>query len=238
MARIKPGWYVLVFLLLYGLVMTLLLSRSNAALHQARLQTAQAEEVQKKTVAAPAGLWLPLPGARLPQDAAHLPGAPKAYRQGVNQGFDFYDGDSGVPVPYGAPVIASTAGTLVRVDNSYQEPTPAEWQALLKAVAHGATEEQLDVLRGRQIWLKTTDGKTLRYALLSGIRPGLKVGQQVYRGEVIGYVGNSGTADGVAGNHQGQRLHFEIWLPDGAFFGKGASPEEVRAKAATLFVGP
>lgn len=185
-----------------------------------------------------AGLWYPIPGARLPNSDNNLPGAPRAYRAGVSQGLDFHDGDVDVPVPYGAAVIASAAAQVIRADSSYVEMESGVWELLLDDVADGATEEELDKLRGRQVWLQTPAGVVLRYGHLESLANGVAVGRNVYRGQVIGYVGNSGTDDGVAGNRDGARLRFEIWEEDGDFFGEGADAAEVRLAAASLFVGP
>jgi len=125
------------------------------------------------------------------------------------------------------------------VDNDYSELSPEAWQQLLSEVAaSGATDEQLNRLRGRQIWLRTGDGTILRYGHLSSIADGLLVGQDVYRGQVVGYVGNSGTEDGNAGTRRGARLHFEVWPNEDSFFGQDLSPAELRQAAADLFVGP
>ncbi len=245
--RIKPGWYLLIFLLLYSVGISIALSRSNSALRELRLGQTQTSSETKQireaavgpgAVVAPEGLWFPIPGARIPENPAYLPGAERSYRQGVNQGFDFYGSDIGIPVSFGTPVVAAANSTVVRADNDYREQTPESWQELLTAVANGASEEQLDLLRGRQIWLKLDDGRTLRYGHLSGIAPGVVKDKQVYRGQVIGFVGNSGTDDGVAGKTSGVRLRFELWLSDGTFFGQGMAEEDLRLRAASLFVGP
>jgi len=184
------------------------------------------------------GLWYPIPGARLPQTDSNLPGAPRAYRNGVSQGIDFHDGDVGVPVPYGAAVIAAADAQVIRADTAYVEMAPGVWDILMQDVADGASEEELDKLRGRQVWLRTPSGTVLRYGHLSGLASGIAVGRNVYRGQVIGYVGNSGTDDGVASNRDSARLRFEIWEDDDSFFGEGEDAQGVRLAAASLFVGP
>lgn len=217
----------------------------GAVREEARLRadlTAQAQAIAASTAArgaqAPAGLWFPIPGASLPSDPNDMPGAPRPYRNGVSQGFDFTDGDAGVPITFGDPVVAAEAGQVVRADTAYVELDGEAWEQLLADVGRsGADARQLDALRGRQIWIRTADGRVLRYAFLAALRDGISVGSNVYRGQVIGYVGNSGTGDGVAGTTNNPRLHFEIWQGD-AFFGQDLPPADVREQAAKLFVGP
>ena len=271
MARIRPGWYLLIALALYALVVTVLLRGSQAEVQRLRAQTATPATASSSAIApassaaasaaaspssplpataprssakaaagasAPAGLWFPLPGAGVPKDANDLPGAQRPYRHGVSQGFDFVDGDAGIPIAYGQPVIAAAAGEIVRADTNYVEMTQDAWKQLLTQVGSGGADAgQLDKLRGRQVWERLPDGRVLRYGFLSGVRDGITTGIRVYRGEVIGYVGNSGTGDGVAQTTLHPRLHFEIWQGD-QFFGEGLKPDEVRMQAASLFVGP
>lgn len=257
--RIRPGWYVLLALVLYAVVVTALWRGSQGEVRRLQAQqaspaaggapTAQAAATQAAPAplatskaaggaTAPAGLWFPLPGAGVPKDANDLPGAQRPYRHGVSQGFDFVDGDAGIPIAYGQPVIAAAAGEIVRADTNYVEMTQDAWKQLLQQVGSGGADAgQLDELRGRQVWERLPDGRVLRYGFLSGVRDGITTGIAVYRGEVIGYVGNSGTGDGVAQTTLHPRLHFEIWQGD-RFFGEGLKPDEVRMQAASLFVGP
>lgn len=242
LTRLKPGWYVLLALVLYAAVVTTLLVRAYGQAEPAPAEVVTPTEPTASPAAvaeSPAGLWFPVPGARLPASDDNLPGAPRHYRHGVSQGFDFYEGDAGVPLSYGTPVVAAAAGQVVRADVAYTEIDPRAWEVLMADVAEaGADEAQLDRLRGRQVWIRTPDGSVLRYGHLSGTRTGLRVGSNVYQGQVIGFVGNSGTDRAVAGGQDGARLRFEIWTAEEEFFGAGLSATEVRLAAATLFVGP
>jgi murein DD-endopeptidase MepM/ murein hydrolase activator NlpD len=231
--RIKPGWYVLAVLFLYSLVSTFLLLRPR--------ETVMGQgSTPELTSLAPEGLWFPIPGAKIPQEDRFLPTADRPYRKGINQGFVFNTDGTGIPINYGTPVIAAGDGTIVRADLEYKEMSSSEWRQLLDKVGvSGATDAQLDKLRGRQIWLRLEDGRLLRYGHLSNIKQGIDKGVRVYRGQVIGYVGNSGTDDGVSKTTGGARLQFEVWPTDNTFFGQNIeSMDRVRISAASLFVGP
>ena len=232
--RIKPGWYVLGALFIYALIATYFLFRPKETV------MGQGNTPQMQENLAPQGLWFPVPGAKVPQDDRFLPTADRPYRKGINQGFVFNTDGIGIPVNYGTPVIAAADATVVRSDIDFQELSPTQWRSLLDKVgASGAEESELDKLRGRQIWLRLEDGRLLRYGHLSNIKPGLEESTRVYRGQVIGYVGNSGTDDGVSGTTRGARLQFEVWQADNTFFGQGTeSIDQVRSAATALFVGP
>lgn len=244
LASVKPGWYVLGALLVYAILATgLLIARpaveAPATGDVAAPASAPATAPVAETKYGPPGLWFPIPGARLPASDDHLPGAPRAYRHGVSQGFDFYGQDASVPIVSGTPVVAAQSAQIVRADVAYTEIDPRAWEVLMADVAEsGASEDQLDRLRGRQVWLRMADGTVLRYGHLSAVRDGVRTGMNVYRGQVIGFAGNSGTDVAVAGRSDQTRLRFEIWPDEDNFFGAGMEPEAVRIAAASLFVGP
>lgn len=62
-----------------------------------------------------------------------------------------------------------------------------------------------NTLGGRRFWLTDRYGNEYYFAHLSGFSPLAKEGQQVKRGDVIGFVGNSGDAQGTP-----PHVHFEI----------------------------
>lgn len=72
----------------------------------------------------------------------------------------------------------------------------------------GATNAALS---GNAIRLKTTDGTYYFYAHLSSFAPGMTQGQSVAKGQLLGFVGDTG--DPGAGNYH---LHFEIHPRGGA----------------------
>ena len=157
---------------------------------------------------------MPLRGAWLPDRSAVYPGSRRAYRAGVHQGLDLFGQDVGLEVAVGTPVYAAAAGRVLRADLDYQEMSLAEVQALLdeanerRLTPAGALEK----LNGRQVWLEHGPGVATRYSHLSQIRPGLRTGQRVEAGQLIGYVGLSGSLDGISGRSDLAHLHFEIRL--------------------------
>jgi murein DD-endopeptidase MepM/ murein hydrolase activator NlpD len=178
------------------------------------------------------GFQLPLAGVPLGDRAAVYPGARRAYRYGVHEGHDFYsDAKHGITVTVGTPVLAAQDGRVIRADLSYRELTPHEYEALIEASrsAHATSSEDKDRLRGRQVWINHGDGIVTRYAHLSSIAEGIITGTLVARGQVIGFVGLSGTADGVyQQGGQFAHLHFEIRIGD-YYLGQWLSvPETMR----------
>jgi Transglycosylase-like domain/Peptidase family M23 len=81
--------------------------------------------------------------------------------------------------PLGTPLVAVADGTLLKVG----------WNAI----------------GGNRLWLRDRWGNYFYYAHLSGFAPGAVSGAPVIRGEVVGYVGNTGDAVGTP-----YHLHFEI----------------------------
>jgi murein DD-endopeptidase MepM/ murein hydrolase activator NlpD len=81
--------------------------------------------------------------------------------------------------PLGTPVLAVHDGTLVQVG----------WSDI----------------GGRQEWLKDDQGNLFYYGHLSAYAPVAKTGAAVHAGDVIGFLGDSGDAQGTA-----YHLHFEI----------------------------
>jgi peptidoglycan LD-endopeptidase LytH len=232
-ARIRPGWYVMAALAVWSLI-----ASANWLSLSGQLTEAQArlEVYDRQAALENAKLSFPIAGAGLPRDDDHLPNAPRTYRKGVSQGFVFTGSDSGVSVAFGTPVVAAADGDVTKLDASYKEPTVPEFLKLLTEVKNGASTNDLERLRGRQVWLKHKNGTVTRYGHLSKIAPSLSYANPVKRGDVIGYVGNSGTLEGARGTKNNARLLFEVWFGgDVKFLGQELKPGEVRAQATKLF---
>lgn len=123
---------------------------------------------------------------------------PQAVVRGVGRfpvaGYVWYADDWAAPryVPYfhlheGTDLFAE-AGT----------PVIAPWGGAIAKLADGS-------VGGISIWLDGDDGMTYYYGHLQGYAPGLAEGARVRGGDVIGYVGDSGNAQGTP-----PHVHFEV----------------------------
>jgi len=175
------------------------------------------------------GFRFPIDGACLPPEDDLMPNAPREYRLGIHEGVDFYDGRCCVAVARGMPVLAAKTGVVIRADHDYQDITAEEMDALLALTQQqGHTDPStLDRLRGRQVWLDHGNGVVTRYAHLLAVEAGITKGVVVRAGQVLGYVGNSGTPEGVTDTSVENHLHFEIRV-GGSYLGQGLSVAETR----------
>ena len=185
------------------------------------------------------GFRLPIVGAHLPDADRLLPGAPRAYRNGIHQGFDMYPGHVGVLTGHSGPVVAAKAGRVVHIDTDFQEMTIEEYEQAIadSKLASTTPPEILDRLRGRQIWIDHGHGIVTRYCHLSELNPELTTSISVEAGDIVGYVGNSGMEAGARGGRAGAHLHFELRV-DGRYFGDGLAAAELRAAARRVFSLP
>ena len=171
------------------------------------------------------GFTVPIPDACISEFEGHQAGALRAYRNGVHEGLDFYEFASCVPLGLGSVVIAAKDGVIVRADLDYTELTQAEYAAAEAAGFQG--EEVLDLFRGRQVWIDHGAGVVTRYAHLSAIAAGIEMGDPVGAGDIIGFVGESGSPTSLHPVETDFHLHFEIRIGD-SYLGEGQPPLEAR----------
>jgi len=177
-----------------------------------------------------ARLAVPIVGGKVPQDPALLPGARRAYRGGKHEGVDF----SCSP---GTPVLAAAAGWVLSIDDEPNLPETRRNEVLAYARALGETPlEVLQALHGRRIVLchGIGGGKllTTSYSHLERVRPGLRPGDRVEQGDVIGAAGASGTSHAYHRDGWGE-LHFEVRL-NGEPLGDGLAPADAGALYRSL----
>lgn len=186
----------------------------------------------------PSGYVSPVPGATISSRAAHWPNAPRAYRNGTHEGFDFYDrAVSGTAqIAYGTPIVAVADGRVVRADHGYVELTVAEYDAIIAEARRGLSTppEILDQLRGMQVWVEHAGGFVSRYAHLSEIPADVQVGATIVQGQVVGLTGNSGTVEAAEGTRDDPHPHVELWR-GATYLGQGLEPADIYALAGQVF---
>ena len=186
----------------------------------------------------PANLTSPIPGATFSMAASQLPGAPRQYRDGIHEGFDFFSGMSGRPLAEDEPIVAVADGTVIRIDHEYEDESPEALQfwAMQSPEPGFGGEYALDRLRGRQVWIRHAEGHVSRYAHLSMVHPELQLGDAVEQGQAIGLMGSSGVPPTENQPEPPPHLHFELWSPDGtAHLGQGLSALDSHRLVAELF---
>ena len=185
----------------------------------------------------PSGYVVPVQDATISSRASHLPGAPRAYRNGTHEGFDFYGGTVSVPIRYGTPILAVAAGRVIRADTQYIELTQAEYDGVIEASQNSliTPPELLDKLRGRQVWVQHAGGFVSRYAHLAEIPANITEGAFVAQGDTVGTTGNSGTVEAVQGTQDGPHPHVELWKGDETYLGYGLEPDQIYVLAEQVF---
>ncbi len=185
----------------------------------------------------PTGYVVPVEGATISSRRNHLPGAPRAYRNGFHEGFDFYSGTVSVPISYGTPINAVADGVVIRADHDYVEHTLAEYQALIDQAGRSldTPPDILDGLRGRQVWIQHAGGFVTRYAHLAAVAEIVAVGAPIKQGDIIGTTGNSGTLEAAQGTQDDPHPHVEVWRGDTTFLGAGLEPEQIWELAGQVF---
>lgn len=190
------------------------------------------------TSESPIGFYLAMPitGACLPRDDTQMPNSPREYRNGIHEGADFFTGFACIDVPNGLPALATADGKVIRSDQEYKELTQRQLDDML-----AVTQEQgytdpgtLDRYRGRQVWIDHGGGIVTRYAHLSDIPLEIQVGTRVTKGQVVAFVGDSGSPEALEAPGYNNHLHFEVRIERG-FLGEGLPPNEVRLLYESVF---
>lgn len=181
-------------------------------------------------------LKAPLKGAHVSVLDSSLPGATRAYRKGIHEGIDWYSYDTGIRLTQNTPVFSMAEGMVVRADHHYREMSMAQRQKTLsQARSHQDSPEYiLDKLRGRSVWIQHGKGVLIRYVHLDRIPDKLQVGKNIKSRELLGYIGNSGTSDGVKRSKKGLHLHIDI-LIYGQWFWENYTLKETKFILQNIF---
>jgi murein DD-endopeptidase MepM/ murein hydrolase activator NlpD len=172
-----------------------------------------------------AKLSAPIKGMKLPKHAGVYPGARRLYRYGVHEGLDLFNDRTHIAI--NTPVIAAGAGKIVRADANFVDMNQGTFNRVMRDCVneHRTSDKNEDLFRGCQVWIDHGNNMITRYAHLNKINPKVRLGQTVKPGDLIGFVGVSGTGQNLPGRAKYPHLHFEIWL-DGKYLGYGLTPAE------------
>lgn len=185
-------------------------------------------------------LSLPCDRIPIPRRASRLPNTPRAYRQGIHRGIDFF-------APWGTPVRAVAEGTVIQAEHTFQEVAPALRDTLLAAAWRlGRTPSDVfnHILLGQAVYIDhgfdLVPGYRVVsiYAHLAQIQPEIRPGVKVKTGQLIGQTGNTGTEDSTLGKRSGAHLHWELILQDQSgeyYLGQGLGYDELYPLLVTIF---
>ncbi len=183
------------------------------------------------------GMVIPIKGVALPRHVGVFPGARRLYRFGIHEGMDFFlDPGSKTKVTMNTPVRATDGGKILRADANFKDMTYPQFNKVMNDCyrEHRTSDHNEDLFRGCQVWISHGNGLMTRYAHLNKINPQIKKDQSVARGDLIAFVGVSGTGQNLPGRTKYPHLHFEIWL-DGKYLGWGLTPAETMGVYEDIF---
>jgi len=181
------------------------------------------------------GIGIPVPGGCLPSHLGVFPGARRLYRYGIHAGVDFFNG-AGNKVVMGTPALAADRGKIIRIDHNFKDMDAPTFNRVMSQCArdHTTSDHNEDLFRGCQVWIDHGNRMVTRYAHLDRINAKLKKDMFVNRGDIVGFIGVSGTGQNLPGKAKYPHLHFEIWL-DGHYVGYGLTPGETLGVYEDIF---
>ena len=144
-----------------------------------------------------------------------------------------YGVDNCTDITVGTPARAAKAGTIIRIDHDYVDPTAAEMDGLL---SDPDNEKALNAFRGRQVWIDHGSGVVTRYCHLSGVVADAEGGRPRGPGHDVGFVGESGTPESITNPGTEYHLHWEVRVGD-SFLGGGGAAAKYSSEYHALF-GP
>ncbi len=148
----------------------------------------------------------PVPGYHIQKQANKVPNAGRPYRawytDGIHHGWD-------IDAPIWTPVVALDNGIIVRVRDGF---VAEDFGKIVYGddLSYEEQLENLDVLRGNQVWLKTMKWEVIFYSHLKDVSDDLKEGMFVDRGTYIWTVWIT-WVPGVG--YEDFHLHFDVKIP-------------------------
>lgn len=139
----------------------------------------------------------------LPRTYSKIPNSGRPYREsytdGIHHGWD-------IDWNLWDEIVALDDGMIVRIVNGFQFTDLSRieyWENL----SYEQELKNLDILRGNQVWLKTTKGEIVFYSHLDNVYDYLEEGDMVERGTPLGTMGSTGVPEEWYDDYH---LHFEI----------------------------
>ena len=148
----------------------------------------------------------PVPGYHIERQANKVPNAGRPYRagytDGIHHGWD-------IDAPLWTPVVALDDGIIVRVRDGF---VAEDFGKIVYGDNLSYTQqlENLDILRGNQVWHKTLKWEVIFYSHLQDVSDELEDGMFIERGTYIWTVGITW----VPGTwYEDFHLHFDVKMP-------------------------
>ena len=185
-------------------------------------------------------LVLPAEEYSVPDYINLLPNAKRDYRSGYHMGVDFSS-------PMNYPIRAAFDGVVVR-SNAYQQDVDIDTYNYFLSLSSqvGKTPDDIYnfILLGKSVVIDHGYNITDKYRAitvyshLASITEGIKAGDVVQAGDIIGLSGNTGTSSGALQNEKGAHLHWELFFDDKSgryFLGQNIPAELLKNNIQQLF---
>ncbi|MEJ5273153.1 MAG: M23 family metallopeptidase [Spirochaetota bacterium] len=152
---------------------------------------------------------MPIKNGILIYNEYFYPGALRRYRNGIHQGIDISYTKDGIKQPKGTPIYSISEGIVVKITDYQYYSHQRDYFQLLSICSYQkyTDDKYLDIFRGKQVQVKT-ENLLIIYCHLDDFNKELKVGQKIYKGNLIGFMGNSGVEYIGSSPH----LHLELYL--------------------------
>jgi len=145
----------------------------------------------------------PIPGKWLSSQYSKIPNSGRPYRKSYTDGIHhWWD----IPAPLGTEMVSIDDGVIVRIVDWFEysdlDKIRKKWD-----LTYEDKLKNLDILRGNQVWIKTTKWEVIFYSHLTDIYDYIKEGDMIGRWEPFGTVGVTGIPEKWYSDFH---LHFPI----------------------------
>ena len=148
----------------------------------------------------------PVPWFHITRQANKIPNAGRPYRagytDGIHHGWD-------IDAPLGTPVVALDDGIIIRITDGF---TSEDFKRIVygNTLSYETQLENLDILRGNQVWHKTLKWELIFYSHLQDVSDELEDGMFI---EQWTYIGTVGITWVPVDDYDDYHLHFDVKIP-------------------------